>query len=197
MVRNFNPRARVGRDENHLGGALWQKQFQSTRPRRARPSQAITRASIAEFQSTRPRRARRMLDVFNDCAIQISIHAPAWGATTGLFSSGTRFRHFNPRARVGRDGEGSGEGHAGCDFNPRARVGRDARKAYDRRRQAHFNPRARVGRDVQDAQYPAAEREFQSTRPRGARPLALLRRSMASVFQSTRPRGARRTSTPI
>jgi len=35
---------------------------------------------------------------------------------------------------------------------------------------------------------------FQSTRPRGARPVPLLFHTRKNVFQSTRPRGARRTS---
>ena len=99
---------------------------------------------------------------------EISIHAPAWGATpvrlrwelTGLFQS-TRPRgarrqpwkelhsHWefqSTRPRGARRVRGS-SGAAGIDFNPRARVGRDRGK----------NDEA------------AAEDVFQSTRPRGAR----------------------------
>ncbi len=35
-----------------------------------------------EFQSTRPRGARRSRGVKMDTGLPVSIHAPAWGATT-------------------------------------------------------------------------------------------------------------------
>ena len=66
-----------------------------------------------------------MLDVFNDCAIQISIHAPAWGATVDAPRLHTRKLHFNPRARVGRDHGSTPLCTDLSHFNPRARVGRD------------------------------------------------------------------------
>ncbi len=58
--------------------------FQSTRPRGARL--IVYTATLAEalFQSTRPRGARRaqLLVVLN--AVEVSIHAPTWGATSVL-----------------------------------------------------------------------------------------------------------------
>ena len=76
-----------------------------------------------------------------------------------------------------------------------------------------FNPRAREGRDRAARAIPTLSRQFQSTRPRGARhhPVTIPRRTACfnpraregrdipgrymqpapSVFQSTRPRGAR------
>jgi len=54
-----------------------------------------------------------------------------------------------------------------------------------------FNPRARVGRDVKSEKKAAAAREFQSTRPRGARHIERAKRAGLIGFQSTRPRGAR------
>ena len=56
----------------------------------------------------------------------ISIHAPAWGATRGAVILSDFDAYFNPRARVGRD---HGCGCVALKFS-------------------HFNPRARVGRDV-------------------------------------------------
>ena len=54
-------------------------------------------------------------------------------------------------------------------FNPRARVGRDF-GAIDQAMTANgFNPRARVGRDLRLRQGIRPVKEFQSTRPRGAR----------------------------
>ena len=57
---------------------------------------------------------------------------------------------------------------------------------------ACFNPRARVGRDVLAEGREQDDQEFQSTRPRGARPGTLEAEGSHRVFQSTRPRGARR-----
>ena len=58
--RCFNPRARVGRD--------------AVRP--------ITDLAVNQFQSTRPRGARPRLSSFCHGHRAVSIHAPAWGATT-------------------------------------------------------------------------------------------------------------------
>ena len=98
---SFNPRARVGRD--NMGAASRNAAvFQSTRPRGARrwlrqwpmlrtsfnPRARVGRDAYRGrkqgeqpvFQSTRPRGARHnsLLRVLRG---QVSIHAPAWGAT--------------------------------------------------------------------------------------------------------------------
>ena len=119
--RRFNPRARVGRDRSEkLFKTLLA--FQSTRPRgarrglttkqagricfnpRARVGRDMALSSIFifdVFQSTRPRGAR--LPCYQSlCRQSVSIHAPAWGATTVGITK-TYPRSFNPRARVGRD----------------------------------------------------------------------------------------------
>ena len=99
--------------------------FQSTRPRGARHKSCtlqctprmisihapawgatafVDRAFNArEFQSTRPRGARPCDLSHSRQCIYISIHAPAWGATRTVRQSRRGARHFNPRARVGRD----------------------------------------------------------------------------------------------
>jgi len=55
----FNPRARMGRDPERQGVNIVLKEFQSTRPHGARQ---INRIIINDKQ-------------------EVSIHAPAWGAT--------------------------------------------------------------------------------------------------------------------
>ena len=82
-----------------------------------------------------------------------------------------------------------------------------------------FNPRARAGRDVKPVLMLRVKAKFQSTRPRGARPIeetAFIIDQFVSIhapargatgvghgkrrvdqFQSTRPRGARRASDGI
>jgi len=57
----------------------------------------------ARFQSTRPRGARRGVKQSGIYFGQVSIHAPAWGATTKPFERIGLVLGFNPRARVGRD----------------------------------------------------------------------------------------------
>ena len=76
----FNPRARVGRDS----------------------AKVLPPPALPPFQSTRPRGARRRWR-HSPRQRHISIHAPAWGATSP--SCGCRIcqPYFNPRARVGRD----------------------------------------------------------------------------------------------
>ena len=80
-LRYFNPRARVGRDVET----------------------STTNLIVTTFQSTRPRGARQRHRRRYHGKTIISIHAPAWGATSQLLFDLTLRRDFNPRARVGRD----------------------------------------------------------------------------------------------
>ena len=77
----------------------------------------------------------------------VSIHAPAWGATTKLPNRPPDTFCFNPRARVGRDLWTAYWTPASNSFNPRARVGRDVPPPIILVSLVGFNPRARVGRD--------------------------------------------------
>ena len=101
--RSFNPRARVGRDLGAVDALHDALRFQSTRPRGARPA----------------RQAQRLI------GLDVSIHAPAWGATDNSRRTAPSADCFNPRARVGRDIVISRRLVAPPSFNPRARVGRD------------------------------------------------------------------------
>jgi len=56
-------------------------EFQSTRPRGARHISPKADLSDLEFQSTRPRGARHDALAKIGKARDVSIHAPAWGAT--------------------------------------------------------------------------------------------------------------------
>ena len=123
------------------------------------------------FQSTRPRGARHNTWYSVCWSPEVSIHAPARGATFGRHVCRSDYTSFNPRARAGRDGAGVyGDGfhipvsiHAPargathlistprmCDpgFNPRARAGRDTRTCWRLCGLQSFNPRARAGRDT-------------------------------------------------
>ena len=149
----------------------------------------------------------------------VSIHAPAWGATTGRHGTTVlnQFQSTRPRGARPRSASTS---RRSSRFNPRARVGRDL---FDCLFQPLFplvsihapgwgatlritlmlasfsmfqstRPRGARHRRV-PRRY--SEPRFQSTRPRGARPATSWNRLAWSSFQSTRPRGARRTAPPI
>ena len=145
---SFNPRARVGRD--HIA--------------------TFFRSAECVFQSTRPRGARLGVHGLPLVPCGVSIHAPAWGATSRWRGQRIGYSGFNPRARVGRDNCEHDVAvswlivsiHAPAwgatpyialwsagyrRFNPRARVGRDPHPCVGEARLHGFNPRARVGRD--------------------------------------------------
>ena len=122
------------------------------------------------FQSTRPRGARQILAYCAERRILVSIHAPARGATLLRFGFVFKGESFNPRAREGRD-RGS---YAALKIDADVSIHAPARGAT-----RLILPSVVTGL------------KFQSTRPRGARPVNISHAASFSVFQSTRPRGAR------
>ena len=167
--------------------------FQSTRPRGARPSASQLWSISCVFQSTRPRGARLLSQQTSQRRKPVSIHAPTWGATLRMLCWGVERITFQSTRPRGARPPLSCQAHLyGFCFNPRAHVGRDKSAARRHLRSSSFNPRAHVGRDNLLASGLGVNVLFQSTRPRGARPLhfMVMPRS-GSTFQSTRPRGAR------
>ena len=79
--------------------------------------------------------------------MEISIHAPARGATgrPAAFWAGTR--NFNPRPREGGDGPHFQGNPYHMDFNPRPREGGDAKSFTGLAALDNFNPRPREGGD--------------------------------------------------
>ena len=61
------------------------------------------RSRKTKFQSTRPRGARQDAHIQLGNPFPVSIHAPAWGATSSMAGMPSELAGFNPRARVGRD----------------------------------------------------------------------------------------------
>ena len=145
---NFNPRARVGRDLRHY--VLRIIRFISIHAPvwgatvRLHKFAELDAISIHAPVWGATKRAEAIVT-----HAKISIHAPVWGATTFQTAYSGDTTNFNPRARVGRD-------RPWCRRSSRAN---------------NFNPRARVGRDVVEERPQLVERQFQSTRPCGARPL--------------------------
>ena len=144
---HFNPRSREGSDVHRIVDFIEVCLFQSTLPRRERlfaaPSsfpnlifqstlprrerhgiKTITDA-FAEFQSTLPRRERLLPEHRLHRLLQISIHAPAKGATAEWMLWEIDHRNFNPRSREGSDGITHPIKSPGRYFNPRSREGSD------------------------------------------------------------------------
>ena len=126
--------------------------FQSTHPRGVRQEYAFAIEVTLQFQSTHPRGVRRQ-DVVIICPpVQVSIHAPAWGATRSDPSSSRPDPCFNPRTRVGCDGERKRQ-FSGVHEMFQSTHPRGVRPSTDGRpfSLASFNPRTRVGCDTWNA----------------------------------------------
>ena len=107
MVHNgahgFNPRARVGRDLTTAASADTPAAFQSTRPRGARPMYQAGCLGHDEVSIHAPAWGATQPFGLPVDPLGVSIHAPAWGATSSEAHPYPTPLRFNPRARVGRD----------------------------------------------------------------------------------------------
>ena len=100
--------------------------FQSTLPRGERRSGLNNCLTLDAFQSTLPRGERRVNHTLDLVKVCISIHAPAWGATTRVAHGINIKKYFNPRSRVGSDLFKFSPLIIWYNFNPRSRVGSDS-----------------------------------------------------------------------
>ena len=148
------------------------------------------------FQSTHPRGVRRPQDGVGPAAgALVSIHAPAWGATSLSCNIPPRrggFQSTHPRGVRQQHGDAARDGfvvsiHAPA-WGATALVRRMSVRALC------FNPRTRVGCDWAARSPPRWPLVFQSTHPRGVRPMRQATSDKEdAMFQSTHPRGVRRT----
>ncbi len=145
----FNPRARAGRDDD--ARRIWRVRSFNPRARMGRDAYAGTGHGCALwFQSTRPHGARRdLLSVLH--SREVSIHAPAWGATSVHIEINRLHVSIHAPARGATRRDRPLATLIARSFNPRARAGRDATAARRRPRPC-FNPRARMGRDKRELQ---------------------------------------------
>ena len=195
--RCFNPRTRVGCDGQLDGQALlplgvsihapawgatasarcragWTVWFQSTHPRGVRLSVYMQGLSRMWFQSTHPRGVRHEISRDFMSGNQVSIHAPAWGATARSPITSMPSSSFNPRTRVG------------CDVvYSRSIPDNDAFQSTHPRGVRHLVPAQIRGHGL-----------FQSTHPRGVRPAEKLGLVKPDGFQSTHPTRVRQHGLP-
>ena len=150
---SFNPRTRAGCDDRALVISRAPPMFQSTHPRGVRPNNTVTISGGIRFQSTHPRGVRLLLSIPGCPRDDVSIHAPARGATISPSAPLKAKICFNPRTCAGCDSV------TGCfratirlfqsthprgvrptvprtkfpitGFNPRTRAGCDQAERYD------------------------------------------------------------------
>ena len=191
-ISGFNPRSRVGSDVRQRRSRRQSQQFQSTLPRGERPAALHREPADASF-NPRSRVGSDHADLrWRRPTVQVSIHAPAWGATRESTTS-LRRRSVSIHAPAwGATGPGSRFRLRIRSFNPRSRVGSDRRHPGDSAPSSSFNPRSRVGSDAPRGRYNVqASTMFQSTLPRGERRSAPSVDRQLARFQSTLPRGER------
>ncbi len=143
----FNPRPRAGGDQyvfcdvdgiqvsihapargaTRDGRSHFQpRQFQSTPPRGGRHAAGLAAGvSNALFQSTPPRGGRPAARALL-ADLDVSIHAPARGATHQVAQDVKNIRSFNPRPRAGGDRQYVTRSSQKSGFNPRPRAGGDS-----------------------------------------------------------------------
>ncbi len=172
------------------------------------------------FQSTRPRGARQAATEKADAEAQVSIHAPAWGATARGEAACPTTPRFNPRARVGRDYvAGIKDGRAYWFQSTRPRGARQrirlswsmlaamfqSTRPRGARHQGRVHGLVHCPVSIHAPAWGATDRPAPRRRRRssfnprarvGRDGAAVLRMVPLSMFQSTRPRGARRSGRP-
>ena len=108
----------------------------------------VDESSSFNFQSTRPRGARPNKVSVHPQARQTFNPRAREGRDYSHDGREPRRAAFNPRAHEGRDAILQIVSTAADTFNPRAREGRDRTTRQQSRLVMPFNPRAREGRDL-------------------------------------------------
>ena len=169
-LRRFNPRTRVGCDDTDMYLYGLECRFQSTHPRGVRHASCFITLTYTDVSIHAPAWGATSARKDSRLPPSVSIHAPAWGATIWFLLTSSSFILFQ-------------------STHPRG-VRRPGHWAAGRRK-IGFNPRTRVGCDLPTVSMAEKIHWFQSTHPRGVRPVCGIVVSKRTTFQSTHPRGVR------
>ncbi len=113
----FNPRPREGGDSVTVCSDNLSTSCFNPRPREGGDSCPLVNLPPGFlFQSTPPRRGRRYTVFFSTVRANVSIHAPAKGATTNIGKLLCYYHGFNPRPREGGDLQASVDGVLASEF---------------------------------------------------------------------------------
>ena len=146
------------------------RRFQFTLPRGERLRTNISLSEASLFQFTLPRGERRTRHCKGMHKLNVSIHAPARGATLRCYRGRPQGKSFNSRSREGSDSSsGVGRYSSSC-----------------------FNSRSREGSDLCLLCMCGYIIKFQFTLPRGERHPSGDTCRKGQAFQFTLPRGERR-----
>ena len=169
-TNSFDPRPRVGGDPSWSNGLGPHCLFRSAPPRGGRRLLKREWQRNRQFRSAPPRGGRRGQPAALRPGEEVSIRAPAWGATLAGSPRLHGKRGFDPRPRVGGDAGDGALQSAPHGFDPRPRVGGDSRLVEVRHdvpvsirapawgatrdhqhrhpQNTRFDPRPRVGGDL-------------------------------------------------
>ncbi len=144
--RSFDPRPRAGGNTAPAAISAAVTAFRSTPPRRGQRAASAGKIAAKAFRSTPPRRGQPQFDVRRKTQCQVSIHAPAQGATRAGGCARPGQNSFDPRPRAG------GNLAPIDDHPPRRGVsihapaqGATRRRATSWRGASSFDPRPRAG----------------------------------------------------
>ena len=188
--RYFNPRSRMGSDQQVSSRHGRINSFQSTLPHGER--RPHDRPSPAGYDFNPRSRMGSDDDGLHVLGCRgISIHAPAWGATSWRACASSTWSYFNPRSRMGSDEDAHFAGEADGLFQSTLPHGerRYCRSPFlpsdEFQSTLPHGERHRIGRLV------VCNDRFQSTLPHGERPRDHVDDRTIIVFQSTLPHGER------
>ena len=166
---DFNPRSREGSDLTVCPMQQFLLQFQSALPRRERQDRFGLVEIEGAFQSALPRRERHQelwtLSLFR----QISIRAPAKGATVRHPGGATACKISIRAPAKGATCRIRPHRLSRCNFNPRSREGSDLCGKWWQAFHPYFNPRSREGSDICLVKFFLFITKFQSALPRRER----------------------------
>ena len=144
---DFNPRTRMGCDWSTADQKPPAYPFQSTHPHGVRLARIKAYSTASRFQSTHPHGVRHHDLSDSVVLLDISIHAPAWGATM-IRANCAIIRSFQSTHPHGvRQLSQQNSSWKCIYFNPRTRMGCDVQMDWDALSPEDFNPRTRMGCD--------------------------------------------------
>ena len=174
---SFNSRSRMGSDPLVSRLAKWPRRFQFTLPHGERLPGGPVRRSCRQVSihapawgATAPHQASRI-------SRGVSIHAPAWGATLACPFCDTKHQ-FQFTLPHGERPTRTGTSFNPRRFNSRSRMGSDRGGLEWPASRACFNSRSRMGSDHKQRSQKSYLQQFQFTLPHGERP----RRSVPTVM---------------
>ena len=168
------------------------RRFQSTHPRGVRRGQHPARTHPGPVSIHAPAWGATSARALSSFPRSVSIHAPAWGATICMVTSPFGVFSFNPRTRVGCDlFQADVNAFAGLFQSTHPRGVRRMTTNSASRSKGFQSTHPRGVRPAKGRGLRCARSRFQSTHPRGVRRQQGATRALPGMFQSTHPRGVR------